>query len=86
MITPTARTGPSSPAPTPSKEHTMATPDVTAGRPTGDSQSHEHLKRDREYSFESGGTTQGGIDTTDSPPGKGARGYSIHGGNDVKGS
>lgn len=63
----------------------MANPDVTGGRPTGDSKSHDHLKRDRSYSFESGGTVQGGIETADSPPGKGARGYSTRGGNDVKG-
>lgn len=64
----------------------MADPNVTAGRPTGDTKSHDHLKRDRSYFFQSGGTTQGGIETADAPPGKGARGYSTRGGNDVKGS
>lgn len=55
----------------------MADPNVTSGRPTGNSQSHDHLKRARTYSFQSGGTVQGGIDTEDSPVGAGSMdGYS----------
>lgn len=54
----------------------MANPDVTGGRGTGDSQSHDHEKRDRKYSFQSGGTVQGGIETAEAPPGKGTNGYS----------
>lgn len=53
----------------------MANPDATGGRATGDSQSHDHEKRDRSYSFQSGGTVQGGIDTAEAPPGKGLNGY-----------
>jgi hypothetical protein len=64
----------------------MADPNVTSGRPTGDSQSHDHLKRDRTYSFQSGGTVQGGIDTENAPVGADSMdGYSPNkGGGTVK--
>jgi len=61
-------------------------PEHNGGRPTGNSQSHDHEKRDRSYSFQSGGTVQGGIDTAEAPPGKGTRNYVANahaGGNNV---
>lgn len=60
----------------------MSDPVTIGGRPHGDSQSHDHEKRDRSYSFESGGTTV-------SVPAKGndhasaTDGYGVCGGNDV---
>lgn len=53
----------------------MADPNVTSGRPTGDSQHHDHEKRDRSYGFESGGTVQSIPTDGNYQSGDAARGY-----------
>lgn len=62
-------------------------PEHNMGRATGDSQSHDHEKRDRTYAFESGGTVQA-IPGDGNYEGSGAtRGYgstATKGGNAVK--